>query len=159
MAQNTHYFKKKKCSQDSLQMFLFQPTPFSLLSRTSFFPLYTSTDHTMTICEYTWWWAHEANYTKMLSSTSQHHSQKCIHTVVKRHCSGRWMMGMKLAQRTSESMFWMLRKLFIRLWFTVNVISRLNTHSFSGEKMSRIKEWRVWGGSGGQKQLTRDLTF
>lgn len=51
------YSQKKKNSQDNLQMFLFQPTPFSicLVYTASFFSSfkYTSTYRTMTICEYT----------------------------------------------------------------------------------------------------------
>lgn len=51
------YSQKKKNSQDNLQMFLFQPTPFSicLVYTASFFFSfkYTSTYRTMTICEYT----------------------------------------------------------------------------------------------------------
>lgn len=57
MAQNTQLFSEKKNSQDNLQMFLFQPTPFSicLVYTASFFFSfkYTSTYRTMTICEYT----------------------------------------------------------------------------------------------------------
>lgn len=56
MAQNTQLFSEKKNSQDNLQMFLFQPTPFSicLVYTASFFSFkYTSTYRTMTICEYT----------------------------------------------------------------------------------------------------------
>ena len=53
MAQNTVILRK--FSQDNLQMFLFQPTPFSLcLVYTAFFSFkYTSKYRTMTICEYT----------------------------------------------------------------------------------------------------------
>lgn len=46
----------RKFSQDNLQMFLFQPTPFSicLAYTASFFSFkYTSKYRTMTICEYT----------------------------------------------------------------------------------------------------------
>lgn len=56
MAQNTQLFSEKKISQDNLQMFLFQPTPFSICSVHSIFFFsfkYTSTYRTMTICEYT----------------------------------------------------------------------------------------------------------
>lgn len=53
----TVILRKKKNSQDNLQMFLFQPTPFSicLVYTASFFSSfkYTSTYRTMTICEYT----------------------------------------------------------------------------------------------------------